>query len=97
MYLPQQCRTEDGYLVRQSLMKDVPYGFFNAAKVNNSFNAEAINDCKVLFIGSSHNSCTQSNAVFCYSAVAGISAEVAAVDNIFTCIISLHKRPSRIK
>lgn len=32
MYLPQQCRTEDGYLVRQSLMKDVPYGFFTAAK-----------------------------------------------------------------
>ena len=32
MYLPQQCRTEDGYLVRQSLMRDVPYGFFTAAK-----------------------------------------------------------------
>lgn len=32
MYLPQQCRTEDGFLVRQSLMKDVPYGFFTAAK-----------------------------------------------------------------
>lgn len=32
MYLPTRCRTEEGYLVRQSLMTDVPYGFFNAAK-----------------------------------------------------------------
>lgn len=32
MYLPTRCRTEEGYLVHQSLMSDVPYGFFKAAQ-----------------------------------------------------------------
>ncbi len=32
MYLPTRCRTEDGYLVHQSLMTEVPYGRFTAAK-----------------------------------------------------------------
>ena len=32
MMFPQNRRTEDGYLTRQSLMTQVPYGFFTAAK-----------------------------------------------------------------
>lgn len=32
MYLPDRCRTEEGFVVNQRLMHDVPYGFFNAAK-----------------------------------------------------------------
>lgn len=32
MMFPQNCRTEDGYLTRQHLMTQVPYGFFTAAK-----------------------------------------------------------------
>lgn len=39
MYLPSRCRTEDGYLVRQSLMDKVPYGFFNAARSGCGFMA----------------------------------------------------------
>ncbi|MBR5571720.1 MAG: hypothetical protein IKV99_03665 [Oscillospiraceae bacterium] len=32
MYLPTRCRTEDGYLVHQSLMTEVPYGRYTAAR-----------------------------------------------------------------
>ena len=32
MYIPTRCRTEEGYLVHQSLMTGVPYGFFTAAQ-----------------------------------------------------------------
>lgn len=37
MYLPTRCRTEDGYLVHQSLMTEVPYGRFTVDKKGCAF------------------------------------------------------------
>lgn len=37
MEIPARCRDENGYLVRQHLMKDIPYGRRTAAKVGCGF------------------------------------------------------------